>query len=91
MTKKKIEKPRFTTKFIREQLEKQDFKCFLSGLPLEAWNCEAEHFLPLGEKHSGDHSPGNIVFVRRELKSLKRECSIEEIVTICKAIIKIHE
>lgn len=89
MTKKKG-KSKFTTKFIREQLDKQEFKCFLSGLPLDSYNTEAEHLIPLGKKHSGDHSPENIVFVRKELKSLKRECSMDEIVEICKAIVKLH-
>ncbi|MCW7467800.1 hypothetical protein [Leptospira levettii] len=87
---KKVQTKKFTTKFIREKLEEQDFKCFLSGLPLEPFNTEASHKIPLGEKHRGKHEPENIVFVRRELKSLKRECSIEEIVSICKAIVKIH-
>ena len=72
------------------QLGKQDFKCYLSGLPLDSYNTEAEHLIPLGNKHNGDHLPENIVFVRKELKSLKRECSMDEIVEISKAIVKLH-
>jgi 5-methylcytosine-specific restriction endonuclease McrA len=87
---KKKDKSKFTTKFIRDQLDKQDYKCYLSGLPLDSYNTEAEHIIPLGKKHNGDHIPENIVFVRKELKSLKRECSVDEILQICKEIVKLH-
>ncbi|TGM48695.1 hypothetical protein EHQ92_12750 [Leptospira biflexa] len=67
-------------------LNDQDYKCFVSGVKLTYQNLELAYKIPL--YIGGKHELSNVCLVDRSLKELKKFKTNEEIVIICKEIIK---
>lgn len=80
---------RFKPSEIRELLQKQNFKCFLTGRELTPDNVEAEHILPISK--GGKHEVENLCLIIDSLRELKRYRSPEEIISIARDIIKTLE
>ena len=80
---------KFTPAYFRELLEKQEYKCYLSGRELTTENVEAEHIQPLSKQ--GKHEPSNICLVIDATRELKRYNTEEEIYLIAKDIVKTYE
>lgn len=80
---------RFTPEDFRNLLIQQDYKCFLTRLPLNAQNVDAEHIKPL--RKGGKHRIENICLVIDSVRELKRFHSEKEIYQIAKLLIKVYE
>ena len=76
----------YRAKDFYEQLEEQNYKCFVTGRELTPMNCTAEHLVPL--KKGGQHIRENIVLLVRDIAPLKRNLSEEEIVLLAVDVIK---
>lgn len=80
---------KFTPKYFRELLVKQDYKCMLSSREITVENVEAEHIKPLSD--GGKHEPSNICLIIEPLRELKRYYSEEYIYELAKDIVKTYE
>ncbi|MCW7491997.1 HNH endonuclease [Leptospira sp. 2 VSF19] len=81
-----MEKFKLRAGHIRKLLNDQNFRCFVSGIPLTYENVEIEHIIPLSK--GGKHELVNLCFIDKSLKELKRFKTKEEIIELCKIIIE---
>ena len=77
---------KFTAKDFYALLEKQQYRCRLSGRELTPENTDGEHILPL--ELGGQHQPENICLVVRDVARLKRHLTEQAVVELCYDIIK---
>jgi 5-methylcytosine-specific restriction endonuclease McrA len=68
-------------KEIRELIEKQCYKCALSGVPLDPDNAELDHIVPVSD--GGDHSIDNLQVLHKVVNRMKGAMSNEEFVKWC--------
>lgn len=69
---------------LRQVLERQGYRCALSGLELTPQNCSADHVLPL--KRGGSHAIENIQLVREEVNAAKGTMTNGEFITMCRQV-----
>ncbi|HMU84599.1 MAG TPA: HNH endonuclease signature motif containing protein [Leptospiraceae bacterium] len=82
----KLDKYTFKSKDFYGLLEKQKFKCPLTGRDLTPETTTAEHILPL--KKGGQHALENIYLIDEMASKLKRQYAEEEIVHFAADILK---
>ncbi|MCW7517173.1 HNH endonuclease [Leptospira levettii] len=81
-----MEKFKLRAGHIRKLLNDQNFRCFVSGIPLTYENVEISHILPI---HSGGkHELENLCLIDKSLKELKRYKTKAEIIEFCKVILE---
>jgi hypothetical protein len=66
-------------------LEKQEYKCALTGRTLTPENTSAEHIVPI--RRGGKHELANIFLVDDAIAKLKRYATVEEIFTLAREIV----
>jgi hypothetical protein len=74
------EKYSFKSQDFYTLLDKQKYRCAISGIELTPENCTAEHILPL--RKGGKHELSNIYLVDENVSRLKRTLTEEEVVEI---------
>ncbi|MBL8019415.1 MAG: hypothetical protein JNM27_07100 [Leptospirales bacterium] len=79
----------FRTKDFYALLERQKYKCALSGLDLTPQNTIAEHIVPL--QQGGKHCFANIYLVETRVSKLKRNLLEQDVIDIAKAIVAHRE
>lgn len=65
-------------------LERQDFKCAITGKPLTPQTASMDHIVPLSR--GGSHEASNAMIVLREINSAKGSLTIQEFVEMCRAV-----
>lgn len=80
-----MEKFKLKAGHIRTLLQKQNFKCYVSGIELTYENVEIEHIQPLTK--GGKHELENLCLIDKSLRELKRLNTKKEILELCKVII----
>ena len=82
---KALEQFVFRASHFYQLLEKQEYKCALSGRELRPENTRATHAIPL--RKDGQHALENIILVDDDVDLLKKNKSIRESVEIAADII----
>lgn len=72
---------KFAAKDFYSLLDRQNFRCALSGRELTPETTDAEHILPLDS--GGIHTPENIYLIVRDAARLKRHLTEAELVRLC--------
>lgn len=76
------EKPyKFAAKDFYAMLDRQNYRCALSGRELTPENTDAEHIIPLDQ--GGTHTLENIYLIVREAARLKRHLTEKEMIRLC--------
>lgn len=66
-------------------LEKQEYRCSLTGRELTPENCIAAHIVPL--RRGGVHEPDNIYLIVDEAAQIKRSLMDSELLELCRDIL----
>lgn len=77
---------KFAAKDFYALLEKQQYRCALSGRELNPVSTDAEHIQPL--EHGGQHIPENIYLIVRDAARLKRHLTEAQVIELCFDILK---
>lgn len=77
---------KLTAKDFYALLDKQQYRCRLSGRELTPENTDGEHILPL--EFGGQHQLQNICLIVRNAARLKRHLTEEAVVELCYDILK---
>ena len=77
---------KFAAKDFYALLEKQQYRCALSGRELTPETTDAEHILPLDS--GGTHTPDNIYLIVRDAARLKRHLTEAQVIELCFDILK---
>lgn len=72
---------KFTAKDFYAMLDRQGYRCALSGRELTPENTDAEHIIPLDQ--GGSHTLENIYLIVRDAARLKRHLTEKEMVQLC--------
>lgn len=75
---------RVTAKQIREMVDRQGYRCKLTGWKLTPEVSEADHIIPVSR--GGKNSIDNLQIVHRLANASKRNMSQEEFVSLCCAV-----
>jgi len=86
MTKKKIDEYTFRSKDFYELLDKQKYKCPVSGRELTPENTTAEHIQPL--RLGGNHCKNNIYLIDKDVAKLKRYMDEKTVIKLAADIIQ---
>ncbi|MBL8021327.1 MAG: HNH endonuclease [Leptospirales bacterium] len=62
-------------------LEKQNYRCPISGRELTPENCMAAHKVPI--RKGGEHRPENIYLVTDAVNQIKRQLTDDELLELC--------
>jgi len=74
-----------TIKALRALIERQGYKCALTGDELRPDNCTLDHVVPLAR--GGEHSITNAQFILKEVNRAKNTMTTEEFVTMCRKVV----
>jgi len=73
-----------TQKMILDLLEKQEYRCALSGRELTPETASLDHILPLSR--GGKHDISNVWIVDHHINSAKGTKTVEEFVAMCSEV-----
>ena len=71
-------------KEIRGLIQKQEYKCALTGMQLEPDTAEIDHVVPVAD--GGDHSIGNLQILHKVVNRMKGSMSNAEFISWCKLV-----
>lgn len=77
-----------TTKQIRELLDRQQYRCALTGWELTPQTASLDHATPLGK--GGDHSVSNAQIVDHRVNAAKGTMTNDEFIAMCAAVAGAH-
>ena len=72
---------RMTKNLLMEMLERQEFRCAISGRDLTPETASIDHIMPLAR--GGAHCPTNAQIVHVDINQAKRNMTNEEFVQMC--------
>ncbi len=72
-------------KELKEILERQNYKCALTGRPLTPDNCAMDHIVPLSR--GGTHTKDNAQLVRTEVNKAKGTLLEMEFIEVCRDVV----
>jgi len=75
-----------TERGIRRLLQKQGFRCALTGRELTTKTASLDHMQPLGR--GGEHSIGNVQLVHSQVNAAKGTMTTEEFVALCHEVVR---
>jgi 5-methylcytosine-specific restriction endonuclease McrA len=73
-----------TAKMIMELIERQEFRCALSGRLLTPETASLDHRIPLSR--GGTHQLGNLWVVDHQVNAAKGSLTVDEFVAICREV-----
>ena len=82
----KVVNERVTIKDMRNMLEKQNYRCALTGRKLTPENCAMDHIVPLA--HGGAHSIENAQLVVSDANNAKGILTMEEFIELCRDVVR---
>lgn len=74
-----------TAKMIREMIERQNYRCALSGRTLTPETASLDHIHPLGR--GGAHSPDNVWIVDQQVNTAKGVLTPVEFLQMCQDVV----
>lgn len=74
-----------TSKKIRRLLEKQDYCCALTGVPLEPEDANLDHIVPISK--GGSHTMGNVQVVHKVVNQMKLDLTQDEFFEWCQKVV----
>lgn len=77
-----------TAKMILAMLEKQGFRCAISGRQLTPESASLDHIVPLAR--GGEHDLSNVWIVDHVVNTAKGTLTVEEFVAMCRDITNHH-
>ena len=77
---------RVTAKRIRKMVDRQGYRCYLSGRPMEPETASPDHMLPLSR--GGANTIDNICIVDRDINRAKGTQTISEFVAMCREVVE---
>lgn len=80
-----MDEKRATAKRLRKMLERQGYRCYLSGRPMEPETASPDHMLPVSR--GGTHAIDNICIVDRDINRAKGTQTISEFVAMCREVV----
>jgi len=81
-----MEKPKtVASKMIWDLIQRQQFRCALSGRKLTPETASLDHVVPLSR--GGRHDPSNIWVVDQHVNAAKGTLTVEEFVSMCREIV----
>jgi len=79
-----LEEEKVTRKNLRALLERQEYRCALTGVDLTPDTCGLDHIEPLGR--GGENAISNCQFVLRAVNHMKGSLSQEDFLEYCRKI-----
>lgn len=70
---------------IREMVERQNYKCALTGRDLTPETASLDHVIPVAR--GGDHSVENLWVVHHQVNTAKGTMTVEEFVQMCREVV----
>lgn len=77
-------RPTVTSKKIMELVERQHYRCAISGRELTPETASLDHILPLSR--GGEHGIDNVWVVDHRVNSAKGTMTVEEFVALCQDV-----
>jgi 5-methylcytosine-specific restriction endonuclease McrA len=78
-----LDKP--TASKLKAMIEKQDYKCALSGVDLTPETASVDHITPISQ--GGLHVMGNIQILHTQVNSAKHSMTQNEFIQMCKRVV----
>ena len=75
-----------TREELRQLIERQGYKCSLTGVELEPRTAELDHVVPVSD--GGDHSITNLQVLHKAVNRMKGAMSNDEFVRWCRLVAK---
>jgi hypothetical protein len=75
-----------TQSFLVKLIEKQGYRCAISGAELTPEIASLDHVVPVSK--GGEHAVDNVVWVHAEINRMKGQLSIEEFVSWCSKVVR---
>lgn len=75
-----------TTTSLRALLERQGYRCALTGEAMTPEDCSLDHKIPLSR--GGPHSIDNVQFITNSVNKLKAEMTDAEFIAVCEAVVR---
>jgi len=73
-----------TAEALYRKLQRQQFRCALSGVLMEPDDASLDHIVPLSK--GGEHNMDNVQVVHKDVNRMKGQMSQEEMVNWCRKI-----
>ena len=80
--------PKVTARQLLDLLQKQGFKCALTGRALTPDDCSLDHVVPRSK--GGPHEIGNCQLVVAAANQAKGTMTHEEFVNLCRDVVRVH-
>lgn len=75
-----------TAKQVLDLVEKQGYRCALSGRELTPETASLDHIVPLSR--DGEHALGNLWVVDHQVNAAKGTLTVDEFVAMCKDVVE---
>lgn len=76
---------KITTKSLRQLVERQNFRCALTGRDLTPATAAPDHIMPVSR--GGDHTIENIAIVHVNANRAKGTMTLDEFVALCREVV----
>ena len=70
---------------LKAMLERQGYRCALTGIELTPYNCALDHIVPLSK--GGTHTKGNAQLVSADVNRAKGGLLEEEFISLCRLVV----
>lgn len=81
-----IEQAKLNRSYLVELIEKQEYRCALSGMPLTPDIASLDHIVPVSK--GGKHEVGNVAWVHEEINRMKGTLSKDEFLAMCLKVVE---
>jgi CRISPR/Cas system Type II protein with McrA/HNH and RuvC-like nuclease domain len=81
-----VDDNKVTAKRLRRLLEKQGYKCFFSGRPLEPNTASVDHLLPVSR--GGTNTIDNVCVVHMDINRAKGTLTASEFIGLCREVVE---
>lgn len=79
--KQKVNQP-----FLVKLIEKQGYRCAISGVELTPELASLDHIVPVSK--GGEHAVDNVIWVHAEINRMKGQLSMDEFVSFCSKVVQ---
>lgn len=73
------------SKELRNLIDRQQYRCALTGMELEPDIADADHIIPVSR--GGDHSIENVQVVHRDVNQAKGTMTNDEFIQLCRKVV----
>lgn len=76
---------RITAKQVLELVQRQEFRCAISGRELTPETASIDHIVPLAR--GGEHAIANVWIVDHQVNTAKGTLALDEFITLCRDVV----